>query len=201
MNRMHVNRGLVLGCVLAAGGAVAQQAAPAVPTGGATPSAVDAPQSSAPPPAQRSAQMEAGEPRADTTAQTAPGSQNAAAARDRMSTSSRSPKPATTLSRARGVAAQQPPAANDRVELDTTTVTGNQELPKVLYIVPWKKSDIGDLAGKPMNSLLDEVLAPVDRDVFRREVRYYHAVKSDAAKSGAGAGVPAAGAPAQQVEK
>jgi len=28
---------------------------------------------------------------------------------------------------------------------------------------PWKKSDIGDLAGKPMNSLVDEILAPVDR--------------------------------------
>jgi hypothetical protein len=84
----------------------------------------------------------------------------------------------------------------DRVDLDTTTVTGNQELPKVMYIVPWKKSDIGDLAGKPMNSLLDEVLAPVDRDVFRREVRYYDAVKSDPGKNGAPAGVPA-----KQVEK
>jgi hypothetical protein len=66
----------------------------------------------------------------------------------------------------------------DRVDLDTTTVTGNRELPKVMYVVPWKKSDIGDLAGKPMNSLLDEVLAPVDRDVFRREVTYFHAVNA-----------------------
>jgi hypothetical protein len=64
----------------------------------------------------------------------------------------------------------------DRVDLDTTTITGNRELPKVMYVVPWKKSDIGDLAGKPMNSLLDEVLAPVDRDVFRREVTYVHAI-------------------------
>ena len=68
----------------------------------------------------------------------------------------------------------------DRVELGTTTVTGNRELPKVMYVVPWKKSDIGELAGKPMNSLLDEVLAPVDRDVFRREVSYFHAVNSPA---------------------
>lgn len=200
MNWMHFDRRLVLGCVLAAGGAVAQQATPTVPPG-ATPSAAAAPQSSASPEAKRSAQMEAGEPRADTKAGPEPVIPSAAAARDQVSTPSRSPKPATAGSRARGVAAQQAPAANDRVELDTTTVTGNQELPKVLYIVPWKKSDIGDLAGKPMNSLLDEVLAPVDRDVFRREVRYYHAVKSDAAKSGSGAGVPAAGAPAQQVEK
>jgi hypothetical protein len=57
-----------------------------------------------------------------------------------------------------------------------------------MYIVPWKKSEIGDLAGRPMNSLLDEVLAPVDRDVFRREVTYYDAVKAEAAPSGAPVG-------------
>ena len=75
----------------------------------------------------------------------------------------------------------------DRLELDTTQITGNRELPKVLYIVPWKHSDLGDLVGKPVNSLLDEVLTPVDRDVFRRENRYYDALKPDAGKA------PAAG--------
>jgi hypothetical protein len=64
----------------------------------------------------------------------------------------------------------------DRLELDTTQITGNRELPKVLYIVPWKRADLGDLVGKPVNSLLDEVLAPVDRDVFKRENRYYRAL-------------------------
>ena len=70
--------------------------------------------------------------------------------------------------------------AEDHLQLDTTQITGNQELPKVLYIVPWKRSDLGDLLGKPANSLLDEVLEPVDRDVFRRENRYYDALKPDA---------------------
>ena len=51
----------------------------------------------------------------------------------------------------------------------------------MLYVVPWKRSDLGDLAGKPANSLLDEVLAPVDRDVFKRQNRYYDALKPDAA--------------------
>jgi len=80
--------------------------------------------------------------------------------------------------------------AEDRLQLDTTQITGNQELPKVLYIVPWKRSDLGDLLGKPANSLLDEVLQPVDRDVFKRENRYYDALKPDAAggpDKGAGA--------------
>jgi hypothetical protein len=71
--------------------------------------------------------------------------------------------------------------AQDRLQLDATQITGNQELPKVLYIVPWKRSDLGDLIGKPVNSLLDEVLEPVDRDVFKRENRYYDALKPDAA--------------------
>lgn len=64
---------------------------------------------------------------------------------------------------------------NDRLNLDTTVVTGNRELPKVLYIVPWKKSDLGELPSQPFNTLLDEALTPVDRDVFRREVTYYDA--------------------------
>ena len=67
----------------------------------------------------------------------------------------------------------------DRLNLDTTDVRGNHELPKVMYIVPWKRSDLGDLVGRPPNSLLDEVLQPLDRDVFKRETRYYDALRPD----------------------
>ena len=90
---------------------------------------------------------------------------------------------------ATGAAAAAKPGAKgkalDRLELDTTQITGNRELPKVLYIVPWKRSDLGDLVGKPVNSLLDEVLTPVDRDVFQRENRYYRALTPGAAENDA----------------
>jgi hypothetical protein len=69
--------------------------------------------------------------------------------------------------------------AMDSLELDTTQITGNRELPKVMVVVPWKRSDIGDLVGKPINSLVDEALEPVDREVFRREVDYYGALAPD----------------------
>ena len=61
----------------------------------------------------------------------------------------------------------------DEMELGRTEITGNQQLPTVMYIVPWKKSEPGDLMGKPVNTLLDEVLAPLDREEFIRQVDYY----------------------------
>ena len=67
----------------------------------------------------------------------------------------------------------------DQLDLGTTSITGNAELPKVLYIVPWKRSDLGELVGKPVNSLLDEVLAPVDRSVFERQLSYYETLNGE----------------------
>jgi hypothetical protein len=142
-------------------------------------------------PSQSSAQSEAGEPRAMTSeAAPAPAAEPAQApAKARAA-----PRPASG-SHAPSGAAPSGKTAVDRLELGTATVTGDREQPKVMYIVPWKKSDIGDLSGKPMNSLLDEALAPVDRDEFKRQVMYYQVVKADASQNGA------AKPPAAQVEK
>ena len=86
-----------------------------------------------------------------------------------------------------------PLAAQDRADIDRTQIIGNRELPKVLYIVPWKKPVPGELSGRPVVSVLDEALAPVDRDVFRRQVQYDGMVKpAAAAKPAALAATPAA---------
>ena len=61
----------------------------------------------------------------------------------------------------------------DRMDLASIEITGNQELPTVMVIVPWQKAAPGDLMGKPVNTLLDEVLAPIDREEFVRVVDYY----------------------------
>ena len=78
-------------------------------------------------------------------------------------------------------------ATTGTVELGTTQITGNRELPRVLYVVPWKRADLGEPSGKPAKSLLDEVLAPVDRDVFRRQNRYHDALQPDTAAARANA--------------
>ena len=164
---------------MAAGPAAAQQ--PASPPAGTAASPAVKP---APP----SAQSEAGDPRADTSTAAAvpPPAAPAPAA-------GRSPPAVRAAPEAKP--GQKPAPKTDRLELGTATVTGDREQPKVMYIVPWKRSDIGDLAGKPMNSLVDEILAPVDRDVFKREVVYYHAVQADTSQNGAPP------KPAQQGEK
>ena len=99
--------------------------------------------------------------------------------------------------------AAMPAFAQDKADIDRTQIIGNRELPKVLYIVPWKKPMPGDLAGRPLVSVLDEAMAPVDRDVFRRQNRYYSALAGEAesAKSQPGAAGAGAAAPTPKDEK
>ena len=93
-----------------------------------------------------------------------------------------------SLSLAIGVRAQEPVNPKQApLNLDSTAIRGNQELPKVLYIVPWKDPAMAELAGRPVNSLVEEVLAPVDREVFRRQTRYFSQLY--------GAGKPSGGDP------
>ena len=66
--------------------------------------------------------------------------------------------------------------AEDKLKMDGTAIIGNQELPKVLYIVPWKKSEVPDMNQPPLESLIDEALQPIDREVFQRQVNYHHAL-------------------------
>lgn len=87
-----------------------------------------------------------------------------------------------------------PPATGPaQVALDAAEIRGNQELPKVLYIVPWKDPAMVEVLGRPVNSLVDEALAPVDRDVFRRQGRYFRQLYAAGRKApgDGGAGAPA----------
>ena len=63
--------------------------------------------------------------------------------------------------------------AEDRIELKGTSIIGNKELPKMLYIVPWKNAELPDMNAPPLESLIEEALSPVDRDSFKRKIRYY----------------------------
>ncbi len=53
-----------------------------------------------------------------------------------------------------------------------STVKGNQEQPKVMYIVPWQRPGDNSLEYQPMESLVNELFTPVDRGEFVRELHY-----------------------------
>ncbi len=56
-------------------------------------------------------------------------------------------------------------------ELSGISILGNDEAPKALYIVPWKKSEMG--AETSLNMMLTESAGPVDREVFMRQLDFY----------------------------
>jgi len=177
------DRSAVEGTPRNAGGAMRDNSsAPARPSPATTPAAAAGTNAQAAAPSDTNAQKPASS-KGTSSSGTASGASQAVASGPNGATQAATPK-----SGASG-------KGQDRIELDTTQITGNRELPKVLYIVPWKRSDLGDLVGKPVNSLLDEVLAPVDRDVFKRENRYYEALKPDQGGAG-GAGGSGAASPA-----
>lgn len=63
--------------------------------------------------------------------------------------------------------------AEDRIDLEGTSIRGNRELPKVLYIAPWKRPGMSDL-GRPLDSLVNEVMAPLERREFQRQIKFYY---------------------------
>ncbi len=56
-------------------------------------------------------------------------------------------------------------------KLSGISIVGNDEAPKALYIVPWKSSELG--VETSLNRMLNERDAPVDRDVFMRQLEFY----------------------------
>ncbi len=61
----------------------------------------------------------------------------------------------------------------------------NHELPTVSYIIPWKSPPMSKIAGKPLESLTNkDVLQPLDREVFQRQLKYYSLFKNEHIKQG-----------------
>ena len=86
---------------------------------------------------------------------------------------------------AQASAKEDPNAPEDR-DLGMS-ILGNQEAPKALVIVPWKRSEIGSALG--VSTMLDDSRLPIDKEVFMRMLSYYQ-IRSETAHQG---GTPAAG--------
>jgi hypothetical protein len=81
--------------------------------------------------------------------------------------------------------AKDDPKANEDPNLGMS-ILGNQEAPKALVIVPWKRSEIGNAVG--ISPMLDDSRSPVDKEVFMRVLSYYEIRSTTTRPGGASAG-------------
>ncbi|MGX5201652.1 hypothetical protein [Aliikangiella sp. IMCC44632] len=70
--------------------------------------------------------------------------------------------------------AQQPSKSQTLIEETVLgmNVSGTKDLPNVLYIVPWK-GDASEASPPEITRLVDEVYAPIDPEVFTKQVKFY----------------------------
>lgn len=56
--------------------------------------------------------------------------------------------------------------AEDRLELETTFIKGNKELPQILYVVPWKETKSSKKKEQQivLHSLFGDLFEPVNPD-------------------------------------
>lgn len=59
------------------------------------------------------------------------------------------------------------------ITIETATIRGNQELPTVLYLVPWQPPKINLLPSSQTADLNKQVIEKLERDSFRRLLHYH----------------------------
>lgn len=62
--------------------------------------------------------------------------------------------------------------AGETVNLDETVISGNQELPKVLYILPWREVEGVPVPAAAPDLSQDYVLRPVFPHEYRQRMAY-----------------------------
>ncbi len=68
-------------------------------------------------------------------------------------------------------------SATEIVEMESTRIKGDQEQPKVLYVIPWQNTVDDQRFKQPMESLMGEIFQPINRNAFLNEIRIHNAMK------------------------
>ncbi len=59
------------------------------------------------------------------------------------------------------------------ITIETATIRGNQELPTVLYLVPWQAPKINPLDASQAADMTQHTIELIDRNSFRRLIEYH----------------------------
>jgi hypothetical protein len=68
-------------------------------------------------------------------------------------------------------------SAEERIDMQGTSVIGNSEMPNVLYVVPWKRTPDPDLNPELYESLIEDQLKPIDKNVFQKRIKHFYSNK------------------------
>ena len=63
--------------------------------------------------------------------------------------------------------------AEIRLDLDATSIVGNRELPRIVYLMAWKEAPKGDILDQSLESNYDHNMVGLERDVFKRQISYH----------------------------
>jgi len=61
------------------------------------------------------------------------------------------------------------------VTIEGTRIRGDQEVPTVMYLVPWQPPEVEELQAPDERLLVDQAYAPIERYEFQRLIRYHRA--------------------------
>lgn len=65
--------------------------------------------------------------------------------------------------------------AERRVDMNETKIHGDQAMPKMMYVVPWKRSQLPDLTKPRPQDVFRDTLEPLVPERFHQRVEYYRA--------------------------
>jgi len=66
--------------------------------------------------------------------------------------------------------------AQERLQMEGIEIIGNRELPRVLYIVPWKAAERFEIESPPVASIMEQKLTRLERPSFKRKIHYHEAI-------------------------
>lgn len=63
--------------------------------------------------------------------------------------------------------------AEIRLDLDATSIVGNRELPRIVYLMAWREAPKGDILEQSLENNHDHNMVGLERDVFKRQISYH----------------------------
>lgn len=76
-------------------------------------------------------------------------------------------------------------AEDEVITIEGTRIRGNQELPTILYLIPWQPPEVQQLSSPEQTFAIQRPLEPLERQEFKRLITYHEVFlnQSSAVKS------------------